>query len=247
MALRHTPITISIATLCREHCRGIEDLVEAASGGPDSPSRTYPKAGLIFRTASFRQTSSPPQTPVHSPSAPCIPSTPNVNGHAGTKTTVGEERRTSIRKDESDSSEYSQQIRRRSVENDRGSSPTSRRSGEITTVSRQPIVDEYDDQEGQAVTVEQRTVVVTNGSTGSRSFLGNQTKVTGVQDVLSRMREADNEGPAEGDTVEDSEARALLNKFLGAQVILQGMEPLINAQSPSLVRQVEKQRVQKKQ
>lgn len=57
-----------------------------------------------------------------------------------------------------------------------------------------------------------------------------------------------------GDTNEDTEARALLNKFLGASVILHGMEQ--GAKSPSsspsttttssasLVNQVEKQRAQ---
>ena len=49
-----------------------------------------------------------------------------------------------------------------------------------------------------------------------------------------------------GDSEEDAEARSLLNKFLGAQVILQGMEPLVKAsqsQSAALVSQVERQRV----
>jgi hypothetical protein len=49
-----------------------------------------------------------------------------------------------------------------------------------------------------------------------------------------------------GDSKEDAEARSLLNKFLGAQVILQGMEPLVKAsqsQSAALVSQVERQRV----
>jgi hypothetical protein len=49
-----------------------------------------------------------------------------------------------------------------------------------------------------------------------------------------------------GDSEEDAEARSLLNKFLGAQVILQGMEPLVKASqshSAALVSQVEKQRM----
>lgn len=51
---------------------------------------------------------------------------------------------------------------------------------------------------------------------------------------------------AASDSKEDAEARSLLNKFLGAQVILQGMEPLVKAsqsQSAALVSQVERQRV----
>lgn len=59
-----------------------------------------------------------------------------------------------------------------------------------------------------------------------------------------------------GDTDEDVEARALLNKFLGASVILHGMEhaekspgasatkPTSITSSASLVNQVEKQRTQ---
>jgi hypothetical protein len=49
-----------------------------------------------------------------------------------------------------------------------------------------------------------------------------------------------------GDSKEDAEARSLLNKFLGAQVILQGMEPLVKASqshSAALVSQAERQRV----
>jgi hypothetical protein len=48
---------------------------------------------------------------------------------------------------------------------------------------------------------------------------------------------------APGTSEDDREARALLNKFLGAQVLLQGMEPLVAAQSPALVSQVERQRI----
>jgi hypothetical protein len=51
------------------------------------------------------------------------------------------------------------------------------------------------------------------------------------------------------DSAEDAEARALLNKFLGASVILQGMEQGMRAaaasapSSAALVSQAEKQRV----
>ncbi|KAJ2938018.1 hypothetical protein O0L34_g14470 [Tuta absoluta] len=59
-----------------------------------------------------------------------------------------------------------------------------------------------------------------------RSFLDSSTKVTGVQDILSRMRNADIV-IEDGDTTEDSEARALLNKFLGATVLMAGMQNYI--------------------
>lgn len=63
----------------------------------------------------------------------------------------------------------------------------------------------------------------------SRSFLNSESKVTGVQDVLERMRNADNIEET-GDTEEDREARALLNKFLGATVLMKGMEGMIPEQ-----------------
>ncbi|XP_037936520.1 mucin-5AC isoform X8 [Teleopsis dalmanni] len=66
----------------------------------------------------------------------------------------------------------------------------------------------------------------TRSSTSTRSFLntsGDSKVVTGVDDVLERMRNADNV-VEEGDTAEDQEARALLNKFLGASVIMRGVE-----------------------
>lgn len=96
----------------------------------------------------------------------------------------------------------------------------------------------------------------TNGSRSEEptSFLDNRTKVTGVQDILTRMRNADLV-TEQTDSTEDAEARALLNKFLGASVILQGMEQGMRAaqkqsetedtspSSAALVIQAEKQRV----
>uniref|UniRef100_A0A2A4JSM6 Calponin-homology (CH) domain-containing protein n=1 Tax=Heliothis virescens TaxID=7102 RepID=A0A2A4JSM6_HELVI len=74
-----------------------------------------------------------------------------------------------------------------------------------------------------------RTVTTTTKShhgsvqRGDRSFLDSNTKVTGVQDILTRMKNADIV-IQEGDTTEDTEARALLNKFLGATVLMAGMQ-----------------------
>ncbi|XP_015368513.1 PREDICTED: uncharacterized protein LOC107164983 isoform X2 [Diuraphis noxia] len=104
--------------------------------------------------------------------------------------------------------------------------------------------------------VEEKTVTTkvnsTKNSGTTTSFLDNNSRVTGVQDVLTRMRNADLV-VENGDTNEDIEARALLNKFLGASVILHGMEqgnksPTSNnstTSSAALVNQVEKQRAQK--
>ncbi|XP_041979185.1 titin isoform X2 [Aricia agestis] len=62
--------------------------------------------------------------------------------------------------------------------------------------------------------------------TQERSFLDSTTKVTGVQDILTRMKNADIV-IEEGDTNEDAEARALLNKFLGATVLMAGMQSYV--------------------
>ncbi|XP_055371492.1 titin isoform X2 [Condylostylus longicornis] len=67
-------------------------------------------------------------------------------------------------------------------------------------------------------------------STSTRSFLDSSgSKVTGVNDVLERMRNADNI-VQDGDSMEDREARALLNKFLGASVLMSGVESMMPAQ-----------------
>ncbi|XP_050669957.1 uncharacterized protein LOC126968879 isoform X1 [Leptidea sinapis] len=70
------------------------------------------------------------------------------------------------------------------------------------------------------------TTTVRNDHDQQRSFLDSSTKVTGVQDILTRMKNADIV-IEEGDTSEDSEARALLNKFLGATVLMAGMQSYV--------------------
>ncbi|XP_022120895.2 uncharacterized protein LOC110997168 isoform X2 [Pieris rapae] len=76
------------------------------------------------------------------------------------------------------------------------------------------------------------TVTKTGGHTQERSFLDSSTKVTGVQDILTRMKNADIV-IEEGDSNEDSEARALLNKFLGATVLMAGMQNYVTESAPS--------------
>ncbi|XP_063536710.1 uncharacterized protein LOC134746285 isoform X2 [Cydia strobilella] len=67
------------------------------------------------------------------------------------------------------------------------------------------------------------TTTRVGGKPQERSFLDSTTKVTGVQDILTRMKNADIV-IEQGDTSEDTEARALLNKFLGATVLMAGMK-----------------------
>ncbi|CAG9773679.1 unnamed protein product [Ceutorhynchus assimilis] len=78
-----------------------------------------------------------------------------------------------------------------------------------------------DDREAESSTVTVRTMKTTSSSSGE-TFLTNKSKISGVQDVITRMK--NEEYGAEGDSEEDVAARGLLNKFLGAQVILSGME-----------------------
>ncbi|KAL0882785.1 hypothetical protein ABMA27_016333 [Loxostege sticticalis] len=131
---------------------------------------TYPKAGLILRTATMKDSVSS-----------------DSSAHAG------------LARTDSDHSLAS-------VEDVVVSSTTDRDGGRVTTTTtttrRAP---------GHQVT------------TTERSFLDSSTKVTGVQDILTRMKNADIV-IQEGDTTEDSEARALLNKFLGATVLMSGMQ-----------------------
>ncbi|KAG5891014.1 hypothetical protein JTB14_005788 [Gonioctena quinquepunctata] len=61
----------------------------------------------------------------------------------------------------------------------------------------------------------------TTRSVTGETFLTNKTRVTGVKDVINRMK---TEECQDGDSEEDVKARGLLNKFIGSQVILSGME-----------------------
>ncbi|XP_077298792.1 uncharacterized protein LOC143920004 [Arctopsyche grandis] len=63
------------------------------------------------------------------------------------------------------------------------------------------------------------------------SFLDSNTKVTGVQDIITRMKNADIV-IQDGDSMEDAEARALLNKFLGATVLMHGMSGYTEDKTP---------------
>ncbi|CAG0881997.1 unnamed protein product [Darwinula stevensoni] len=55
-----------------------------------------------------------------------------------------------------------------------------------------------------------------------KSFLHDHSEVTGIQDVVDRMK-----AQPQGEVGSDEEARSLLNKFLGAQVLVQGLDPLM--------------------
>ncbi|XP_050309144.1 titin isoform X5 [Anthonomus grandis grandis] len=73
-----------------------------------------------------------------------------------------------------------------------------------------------DDREADSSTVTVRTI-----KSSGETFLSNKSRITDAQDVITRMK---NEEYEEGDTEEDIAARGLLNKFIGSQVMLSGME-----------------------
>lgn len=111
------------------------------------------------------------------------------------------------------------------------------KSGRVVT--RRVTNEGSEDEEG----VETQTTTTTTRTT--KSFLNSAgEKVTDVNDVLDRMRNADNgklrnisgkqnylnffrSVEENGDTEDDREARALLNKFLGASVLMSGVESMM--------------------
>ncbi|XP_022814078.1 titin isoform X4 [Spodoptera litura] len=147
-----------------------EKYIKSANESSKAERTTYPKAGLILRTSTMKDSVSS-----------------DSSAHAGLTRTDSEHSLGSV---------------------------------EDTVVTTSERVD------GGVRTV--TTTTRTHGSTThhsrpEKSFLDSNTKVTGVQDILTRMKNADIV-IQEGDTTEDTEARALLNKFLGATVLMAGMQ-----------------------
>ncbi|KAF0292208.1 hypothetical protein FJT64_009778 [Amphibalanus amphitrite] len=99
------------------------------------------------------------------------------------------------------------------------------------------VTGDVSDRENQQIGETERRLqpvspTATDGQTARRSadtasFLGDRSKVTGIRDVLSRMDASNSEVASPDDA-----ARSLLNKFLGAQVMMTGMESMM-AQSAS--------------
>ncbi|XP_063383627.1 mucin-3A-like isoform X2 [Cydia fagiglandana] len=119
-----------------------------------------------------------------------------------------------------------------SVEDAIVTTSTDRNGGRTTTTT---------ERHGGRTTTTTTTTRV-GGKTQERSFLDSTTKVTGVQDILTRMKNADIV-IEQGDTSEDTEARALLNKFLGATVLMAGMKNYV-AEAQNQQRPVQHTKVQ---
>merc|ERR1712071_219617 len=64
-------------------------------------------------------------------------------------------------------------------------------------------------------------------STSQQSFLQDRTPVRGVQDIIGRMRASDQQIQTGGQNEEDQKALSLLNKFIGAQILVQCAEPMV--------------------
>ncbi|CAH1109288.1 unnamed protein product [Psylliodes chrysocephalus] len=80
---------------------------------------------------------------------------------------------------------------------------------------------EEDTSKGTITSTKTTKQTTTTKSASGGTFLSNKSTVSGVQDVISRMK---TEEYQEGESAEDTEARNLLNKFIGSQVLLSGME-----------------------
>ncbi|XP_065574416.1 uncharacterized protein LOC136036241 isoform X3 [Artemia franciscana] len=160
--------------------------------GTNKSTKTYPKAGLIFRSSSFKQNQG------------LSPSSDEGNP---------------LRRAGSLRTENSPSWRRSVKENtdpNYDDSPPWRQKRSTESLNREekpPAMKDFD-------------------SSAPKSFLEDRSKVTGVSDILDRMRAGNTVSDGNGPQT-DEQARSLLNKFLGAQIILQGVEPILQANGNS--------------
>ncbi|XP_046802929.1 titin isoform X1 [Lucilia cuprina] len=172
-----------------------------ASSTVTEKSNNYPKAGLILRTNSRKN------------SRDAENESDNFESY---KTTRVQQHTSSVLAD-SDDAEHEYEVEE----------VASRHSGRFITESESECDSIKTQREFKKVTS------TSSSSMATRSFLntqGEEKVITNVSDCLERMRNADNV-VEEGDTAEDQEARALLNKFLGASIIMKGVESSLPAGS----------------
>ncbi|XP_075977948.1 uncharacterized protein LOC142977753 isoform X1 [Anticarsia gemmatalis] len=160
-----------------------EKYIKSANESSKAERTTYPKAGLILRTTTMKDSVSS-----------------DSSAHAGLTRTDSEHSLGSV--------EDTVVTTERVDGGVRTITTTTRSHGHVT----------HGVTHGQVTQVKDRQ--------SDRSFLDSNTKVTGVQDILTRMKNADIV-IQEGDSSEDTEARALLNKFLGATVLMAGMQSYV--------------------
>ncbi|CAB3261876.1 unnamed protein product [Arctia plantaginis] len=158
-----------------------EKYIKSANDSSKAERPSYPKAGLILRTATMKDSVSS-----------------DSSAHAGLARTDSEHSLGSV--------EDTVVTTERCEGGVRTITTTTRSHGHVTHT--------HHEAEPERVHTE-------------KSFLDSNTKVSGVQDILTRMKNADIV-IQEGDTSEDTEARALLNKFLGATVLMAGMQSYVN-------------------
>ncbi|KAL4706078.1 hypothetical protein ACJJTC_001676 [Scirpophaga incertulas] len=208
-----------------------EKFIKNASETSKSERSAYPKAGLILRTTSGKDIVSSDSS-VHAGLARTdseqslgsvedvvVSSTTDRVGHS--VSTTGRDGCTVTTSREGRTVTAGRQER----------VPTTGRDGRTVTSSRDGRTVTATDRDGRTVTTTTTRVRMRTSAGASsaeparqdRSFLDSTTKVTGVQDILTRMRNADIV-IQEGDSADDAEARALLNKFLGATVLMAGMQ-----------------------
>ncbi|XP_075158200.1 uncharacterized protein LOC142231476 [Haematobia irritans] len=154
---------------------------ESSSAVSERSNNNYPKAGLILRTNSRKQS---------------LENEPDMDGGNVDYYIT----RTQHRRDFEDEDDQQKDI------------------------SEHFVVESESETESIKKTQREFKKITSTKSSSSRSFLNTKgEEITSVDDVLDRMRNADNV-VEEGDTAEDQEARALLNKFLGASIIMTGVE-----------------------
>ncbi|KAM7346251.1 uncharacterized protein ACRADG_006301 isoform 2-T2 [Cochliomyia hominivorax] len=211
-ALRSTPDDDFLDSTTKYVRRGsVKEMSEKfiqreASSAVTEKSNNYPKAGLILRTNSRKNSRD----------------TDNENENYETyKTTRVQQHHTTTSSNvlaDSDNDYDHEEV-------------GSRHSGRFVTESESECDSIKTQREFKQVT--------STSSMATRSFLnaqGEEKVITNVTDCLERMRNADNV-VEEGDTAEDQEARALLNKFLGASIIMKGVESSLPAASAATNRQ----------
>ncbi|KAI8128292.1 Smoothelin-like protein 1 [Lucilia cuprina] len=172
-----------------------------ASSTVTEKSNNYPKAGLILRTNSRKNSRD----------------AENESDNFESYKTTRVQQHTSAVLADSDDAEHEYEVEE----------VASRHSGRFITESESECDSIKTQREFKKVTS------TSSSSMATRSFLntqGEEKVITNVSDCLERMRNADNV-VEEGDTAEDQEARALLNKFLGASIIMKGVESSLPAGS----------------
>lgn len=104
-----------------------------------------------------------------------------------------------------------------------GSEAGSRRQSTVTSTATYTSTTERFTSEP----AEPSSVTTTTTATSSRSFLQDRTPVRGMQDIIGRMRASD--APTGQPESDDARSLSLLNKLIGAQILVQCTEQAVQS------------------